>query len=60
MPVSSFYLEMRAVKYASNESLIVYDIDLRRVIAELIGAEMRGMNDPLGIVPRDPRYVFRS
>lgn len=54
VPVSSFYLEMRAVKYASTESVIVYDIDLRRVFAELIGAGMREMNDPLGIVPRIP------
>jgi hypothetical protein len=54
VPVSSFYLEMRTVKYASNESCIIYDIDLRRVFAELISAEMRGMNDPLGIVPRIP------
>jgi hypothetical protein len=54
VPVSSFYLEMRTVKYASNESCIIYDIDLRRVFAELVLTEMRGMNDPLGIVPRIP------
>jgi hypothetical protein len=54
VPVSSFYLEMRTVKYASGESSIIYDIDLRAVFNQLIAAEMRSMNDPLGIVPRIP------
>lgn len=45
VPVSSFYLEMRTVKYASGESSIIYDIDLRAVFNQLIAAEMRSMND---------------
>lgn len=51
-PVSSFYLEMRTAHYANGEATIVYDIDLRAVFKRLVDAEMRQMNDPLGIVPR--------
>lgn len=54
VPVSSFYLEMRTVKYSSDESAIIYDIDLRAVFRRLVAGEMRPMNDPLGVVPRIP------
>jgi hypothetical protein len=54
VPVSSFYLEMRTTKYASGENTIIYDIDLRAVLDELVFSEMRSMNDPLGIVLRIP------
>lgn len=51
-PVSSFYLEIRTAHYASGQSAIIYDIDLRAVFRRLVDGEMRPMNDPLGIVPR--------
>lgn len=54
VPVSSFYLEMRTASYASGESSIIYDIDLRAVFRRLVAGEMRAMNDPLGIVSRIP------
>lgn len=54
VPVSSFYLEMRTASYASGESSIINDIDLRSMFRQLIAGEMRAMNDPLGIVGRIP------
>ena len=53
-PVSSFYLEMRAAEYASRESIIILDVDLRSMVAALINSEIRDMNDPKGIVGRIP------
>ncbi|WP_301122977.1 nucleotidyltransferase domain-containing protein [Mycolicibacterium fortuitum] len=52
VPVSSFYLEMRTARRMSDESTILYDIDLRSVFRALILGQMRDMNDPLGIVSR--------
>jgi hypothetical protein len=60
VPVSSFYLEMRTVQYSSDESTIIYDIDLRAVFRKLVLGEMRSMNDPLGIVPRIPATSSES
>lgn len=54
LPASSFYLEMRAAKYASDEQSIYYLIDLRRVIQRLVWEEFRDLNDPQGIVGRIP------
>lgn len=54
VPVSSFYLEMRTASYASGESSIINDIDLRSMFRQLIAGEMRAMNDPIGIVGRIP------
>lgn len=53
-PVSSFYLEMRTAEYASKESFIVYDVDLRRIMSTTIEYEMRDMNDPEHLVGRIP------
>lgn len=54
VPVSSFYLEMRTAEYASGESSIYYDIDLRFLMGRIIGGEVRDMNDPLRLVKRIP------
>lgn len=35
VPISSFYLELRVAKYASDESSILYSIDVKRVFALL-------------------------
>ena len=53
-PVSSFYLEMRAAKYAAGEQSIIYDIDLRAMLSAIVYAEVRDMNDPKAIVGRIP------
>jgi hypothetical protein len=48
VPVLSFYLEMRAAKYASDESTIVYGIDLKRFLGQLLSAKLSSMQDPTG------------
>lgn len=53
-PVSSFYVEMRAAHYASGESSIVYDIDLRACFRRMINVDVCDMNDPKGIADRIP------
>jgi hypothetical protein len=53
-PISSFYLEMRAAEYATGESTIIYDIDLRAVMRSIISMGARDMNDPAHIVGRIP------
>ena len=53
-PVSSFYLEMRTAEYAAKETVIVYDVDLVRVMNVIVDADARDMNDPAHIVGRIP------
>lgn len=48
VPISSFYLEMRAAKYAEGESSIVYDIDVKRVLRSLWDHQLARMQDPTG------------
>lgn len=52
--VSSFYLEMRATEYAKGESVIVYEIDLKRVLRTILSKDVADMNDPSGITGRVP------
>ena len=54
VPVSSFYLELKTARCMSDETTIVYDIDLRSVFLSLVLGQMRDMNDPLSIVSRIP------
>jgi hypothetical protein len=54
VPISSFYLEMRATEYADGEQTIIYDIDLRYLLQSVLDKDLRDMNDPLGIVGRIP------
>lgn len=49
VPVSSFYLELRTTKYAEGESSIIYDIDVKRVIAMLYNNDLASLQDPMGI-----------
>lgn len=51
-PISSFYLEVRATKYAETETSIVYDIDLYRFFKYFNDNELPSINDPLGISGR--------
>jgi hypothetical protein len=48
VPISSFYLEMRVAKYASQESAIVYDIDVRNILQQLRDGGLAAMHDPMG------------
>lgn len=49
VPISSFYLELRVAKYASGESSIIYDMDVKRVLCQLRDASLADMQDPMGI-----------
>lgn len=48
VPISSFYLELLLAKYASGESSIVYDIDVKRILCQLRDAGLANMQDPTG------------
>lgn len=49
VPISSFYLELRVAKYAAGENSIVYDIDVKRILADLADIRLAGMQDPAEI-----------
>lgn len=49
VPISSFYLELQVVRYAAQESEIIYDIDLTRLFRLLHNKELARMVDPMGI-----------
>lgn len=48
VPISSFYLEMRVARYAERERSILYDIDMKRILAELLDGGLPAMQDPTG------------
>ncbi len=52
VPISSFYLEMRAAAYANNEERIIYGIDIQRLLNRLHNVRLAPMNDPKGLVGR--------
>jgi len=49
VPISSFYLELRVAKYASDEKAIIYDIDVRNVLKLLWDGQLADMQDPMGV-----------
>ena len=49
VPISSFYLELRVAKYASEEKTIIYDIDVRNVLKLLWDGQLANMQDPMGV-----------
>ena len=49
VPISSFYLELRVAKYASDETSIVYDIDVKRILCWLRDTNLANMKDPMGV-----------
>lgn len=49
VPISSFYLELRIAKYANGESAIIYDIDVKRVLRQLLDNQLASMQDPMGV-----------
>ena len=49
VPISSFYLELRVARYASTETVIVYDIDVKAVLCQLRDHQLADMQDPMGI-----------
>lgn len=53
-PVSSFYLEIRAARYAKAEKTIMYLFDLPIMLGHILDEDVRDLNDPLKIVGRIP------
>lgn len=49
VPISSFYLELRVAKYATGESSIIYDMDVKRVLCQLRDCQLADMQDPMGV-----------
>jgi hypothetical protein len=49
VPISSFYLEMRITKYASEESTIIYSHDIKAIFRILINNNLADMNNPVGV-----------
>lgn len=48
VPVSSFYLEMRAAKYMAGEKYVDYAEDVYRILNQLNNAGLAAMQDPTG------------
>ncbi len=49
VPVSSFYLELRATKWMESEPSIVYSIDLCSILKKLEACSLASMQDPKGV-----------
>lgn len=49
VPILSFYLELRATKYASAEQYIIYSIDVKNILSQLWDCQLATMQDPMGI-----------
>lgn len=49
VPISSFYLEIRVAKYASNETSIIYSIDVKNILKFLLDNDLPAIIDPTGI-----------
>lgn len=52
VPISSFYIEMRAAAYMNGENSVIYDIDLKRFLESLLSHSLSDMNDPTGSTGR--------
>jgi hypothetical protein len=55
VPIRSFYLEMYAAAYASSETVIVYEIDIKTVLQKLSAEGLPSIIDPR--FPGDGRYL---
>jgi hypothetical protein len=49
VPISSFYIELRVAKYASEEKAIIYEIDVKNVLKLLWDCQLASMQDPMGV-----------
>jgi hypothetical protein len=49
VPISSFYLELRVAKYAYQETSIIHEYDVKRVLAQLWDCQLANIQDPMGI-----------
>lgn len=49
IPVSSFYLELRITKWASDEKAIIYKYDVRSMLKHFVDCGLAQMVDPMGV-----------
>ena len=49
VPISSFYLEIKTVKYAEKESSIIYSIDILNLIKQMHDSKLSAVIDPTEI-----------
>ena len=49
VPVSSFYLEMRVAKWASTETSILYEYDVRTILKQLWDGQLASVQDPMNV-----------
>jgi hypothetical protein len=49
VPITSFYLEMKAAKYAAKRNSLIYDCDLYYIIRELYSNSLASIHDPMKI-----------
>ena len=49
VPISSFYLELRATKWMEREVSIEYDIDLKTILKKLDDVGLASIQDPKGV-----------
>ena len=49
VPISSFYLELRATKWMEAEKIIIYDMDICTLFRKLDSCALADMQDPKGI-----------
>lgn len=49
VPISSFYLELQATRYAAGEETIIYSIDITNFLGFLYKNSLSRMVDPMGI-----------
>lgn len=49
VPISSFYLELRVAKYATGETTILYNHDVKRILAFLNREGIPAIRDPVGV-----------
>lgn len=49
VPISSFYLEMFTARYANGESSIIYSIDIKKILRQLVDRKLSFMHDPTEI-----------
>lgn len=52
VPISSFYLEMRAAAYMATQSSVIYPLDVCYFLNSLQRSELAAMNDPTGSTGR--------
>lgn len=52
VPISSFYLEMRAAQHVGTQQTYIHVWDLKQVLNSLDDDQLAGMNDPRGMASR--------